>query len=135
MGAFHARGKGGRGAVPFGVEPPTLDDLWAYGRYDLRLSEHEFWGMTPAQLDLLSRRHVAEVERGMEQAVAAYEQSERRAAFIVAAIYEIFRDPKKRAMPFTVDDFLTKKAQTWEEQLEMGQALVAMFGGEDLRGG
>jgi hypothetical protein len=36
--------------------------LWATARYDLRLSDEEFWALTPRQFDALVRRHRRHVE-------------------------------------------------------------------------
>lgn len=35
----------------------TWDDLWAVARYDLGISEQEFWALTPRQFNLLVERH------------------------------------------------------------------------------
>ena len=35
--------------------------MWAFGRYDLRLSEEEFWALTPREFVLLADRARAEV--------------------------------------------------------------------------
>ena len=35
----------------------TWEMLWAVGRYDLRLTDEEFWHMVPRQFDALLRRH------------------------------------------------------------------------------
>jgi hypothetical protein len=37
--------------------------LWAQARYDLGLTEEEFWRMTPRQLSALLKRHKREHER------------------------------------------------------------------------
>lgn len=42
------------------VERTDWHALWAVGRYDLRLSEEEFWSLTPAMLDALMSRLEAE---------------------------------------------------------------------------
>lgn len=55
-----AEAGGGRTGKPFdgGVdEPPDIDYLWAVARYDLRLSEAEFWPLTLFELNLLLERH------------------------------------------------------------------------------
>ena len=58
---------------------------------------------------------------------------------VKAAIYEVNRDRKKRAKPFTAEEFMPeigtqesgpKKNQTPEEQLTIVKMLNAAFGGE-----
>src|SRR5690606_32336546 len=52
-------------------EPLTWEELWAVGRYDLGLSETEFWELTPYELSLLlDRREEAERRRDARIAVA-----------------------------------------------------------------
>lgn len=50
----------GEGKTPAAVERTDWHALWAVGRYDLRLSEDEFWSLTPAMLDALMVRLEAE---------------------------------------------------------------------------
>lgn len=54
----------------------------------------------------------------------------RKVATIMAAIYEVNRNPKKRPRPFTADDFLPreKKKQTDRQMFEAVKALHAAFG-------
>lgn len=55
MGGIKAGGSKRRS--PFAVEPPGIDDIYAFGRYELGLSENEFWDMCPLQFNLLVKRH------------------------------------------------------------------------------
>lgn len=43
--------------------PTDWYHLWAFGRYDLRLSEEEFWRLHPLQLHALIKRMDAQIER------------------------------------------------------------------------
>ncbi len=47
------------------AEPRRLNwyELWAVGRYDLHLSEDEFWSLSPRQFHALTERHDARLER------------------------------------------------------------------------
>ena len=53
-------------------------------------------------------------------------------ACIVAAIYNVNRDPKKRKKPYTPFDFMPKEKveKSPEELLEQVKILHRMFGGE-----
>lgn len=95
--------------------------LWSFGRYNLGLSEREFWKLTPAQFYALSQRHKQERELKMLDS-----------ASIVAAIYNVNRDPKKRKRPFSPYDFMPKEKveKSPEELLEQVKILHRMFGGE-----
>jgi hypothetical protein len=55
MGGIEAGGSDRRS--PFAEKPPGIDDIWAFGRYELRLSEDEFWNMCPLQFNLLVKKH------------------------------------------------------------------------------
>jgi len=86
------------------------------GRYDLKLSEIEFWALTPDEFNLLCQRHNQYLER-----------MDGHVALICAVIANCFRDPKKK--PFKVEDFMPKvsKAQTPEEMLNTLKNYQAMF--------
>jgi len=68
----------------------------SFGRYHLKLSEHEFWHLTLAQLDALVKRHTDEQER-----------QDYRAALICAVLANINR--KKNSRTFQPRDFMPSK--------------------------
>ena len=53
-----------------------------------------------------------------------------RAAMVVAAIYNVNRDPKKRKKPYTPEEILGEKKQTSGDMLEMAKSLTVIHGGE-----
>lgn len=51
----------------------TWELLWAFGRYDLRLSEEQFWALTPLEYHLLAERCEAGVKwQDMRAALAPW---------------------------------------------------------------
>jgi hypothetical protein len=81
------------------------------------LNEQEFWKLTPASFYALSQRY-----RDREK------EEWRRTYTIVAAIYEVNRNHKKRSKPYTVDDwFYERRRQTPEEMLAVVKGLQAAF--------
>jgi len=101
--------------------------LWAIGIYDLRLSDEQFWQLTPAQFNALVKRKMIDEE-----------QKDYRTALICSVIANVFRDKKKRRKPFKPQDFMPqrrkqKRKQTWQEQLALVQILNVAFGGKDRR--
>ncbi len=86
------------------------------------LSEVEIKNILPAEFGALVDRWNAEQER-----------LNFRAAFIVSAIYNTIRDPKKKSKPFAPEDFIgkqqQKEAKTPEEMLQTVMALNAALGG------
>ena len=64
----------------------------------LRLSDEEFWGLTLAQFNALAERYIAEQK-----------SKDYRAALICSIIAEVNRNVKKRAKPFTAEDFMPKE--------------------------
>lgn len=100
--------------------------MWTFGRYDLGLTEIDFWELTPGQLDLLAKRH-----NSVES--ARNERADYRSALICSVIANVNRG--KGQKPFKVQDFMPqesgpKKNQTPEEQLTIVKMLNAAFGGE-----
>ena len=70
-------------------QPPTADrtnwsELWAIGRYDLRLTEDELWGMTPAMFHALCLR-----------LDAAREHAEYCAGLVASTVANCHIDPDK----------------------------------------
>lgn len=70
--------------------------LWSMGRYDLRLSEEEFWGLTPLMWDTLVRRACA--ANGEPEAELTMEERSRRILAKVEMVNEAWggRDLRKR---------------------------------------
>ena len=98
--------------------------MWASGRYDLNLAEDEFWGLTLIELNALIER------RGDSNDRQNY-----RTALLCSVIANTVRNRKKKARPFTPEDFLPKKrhgAQTAEQMLAQVKANNAILGGKVL---
>ena len=70
--------------------------MWAMGRYDLRLSEQEFWGLTPLMWDVLVRRACA--SNGEPDAELTMEERSKRILAKVEVVNEAWggRDLRKR---------------------------------------
>jgi len=105
-----------------------------FGRYDVGLSEEEFWELTPAQYDLLAKRHIDHEKGKIRLEEAKLERSDYQAALICCVLANINRDKKKKPTPYKVDDFMPKvveekKKQTPEEQFTIVKMLNAAFGG------
>ena len=103
--------------------------LWAIGRFDLGLSEQEFWRLTLRELAALLKRWRFDQER-----------ADWRAGMVASVIANIHRDRKRRSKPFTPQDFMPhqrrKKSglqKTWQQQLRVVEMLNVAFGGKDLR--
>lgn len=85
---------------------------------DLGLTADYFWSLTPAQFQLLWRRHLAREER-----------MDRRFSLLATLYANVHRDEKRRPMPYTIEDFLPRHearaptrgamTQTVEDQIEM----------------
>jgi hypothetical protein len=96
-------------------EPLDWLTLWAVGRYDLRLSEADFWKLTFKKLDALLKRRQFDIDTG-----------DRQAALICAVLANIHRDPKK-SRAYTVQDFLPQKPKSPEELLEKVKTLHGIY--------
>ena len=86
--------------------------MWAVGRYDLGLTEEEFWGLTPRQYRALLDRHEE-----------AQEWQDYRAGVIAATVVNMLK--AKGGKTYKPTDFMPtkgKKQQTWEEQLAIAKA-------------
>jgi len=108
---------------PFSVETtaPKWIDLWAVGRYDLRLSEDDFWNLSIKEFKALSDRH------SNEQDWLNY-----RGALICATMVNMWRDPKK-TKAYKPQDFMPKreaKVQTPEQMLATVKLLNSAYGGK-----
>lgn len=75
--------------------------------------------MTPRQFHALSKRY-----RDQQEA-EVYSVSR-----VVAAIYDVNRDPKKRKKPITAEDFIRVKPKTPVDLLAQVKILHKAFGGE-----
>ena len=84
---------------------------------DFGLSPDEAWRLTLPDLYALSNYN------GKKEYANYY-----RAAMIIAAIYNVNRDPKKRKEPFTPDDILGKPKGN--DMLETAMTLTEFYGGE-----
>ena len=84
---------------------PSWLDWWAFGRYNLGLSEDEFWSLTLAQFDALTKRY------NYEQEWLDY-----RAALICAVIANVNRNPKKHKA-FQPKDFMPRRQVKSVEEL------------------
>jgi hypothetical protein len=104
--------------------------LWAVGRYDLGLSEDDFWDLWFNEYDELCKQHLAHEEA-----------EDFRSAQIACLFANAFRDQKKRRSPFTIDDFMPSRAaepkrnQTPEEMLTVVMAINAALGGKVIENG
>jgi len=98
--------------------------LWAFGRYDLYLSEFDFWNLTLVEFNALSERY-RESQKWLNY----------RAAMICAVVANTVRDRKKKSKPWTPDDFMPIKEcrqMTAEQMFNQVQANNIMLGGEVL---
>lgn len=75
------------------------------GRYDLNLSEEDFWGLTLKEFNALSERYTS------NQEWLTY-----RSALICSVLANTVRDPKRKRTPFTPQDFMPGKKQTQPQQ-------------------
>ena len=90
------------------------------GRYDLHLTEEEFWGITPREFGALRGR-----------LNDANEWLDYRAALVCSVIANVFRSKTTRL--FKPDDFMPKRGtreQTPEQILATVELLNAAFGGD-----
>lgn len=69
--------------------------MWAIAVYDFRLSDEQFWKLTPAQFWALSRRHDHAVRHG-----------DLHAGIIASTVANCNRDPKRKKEPFSPRDFM-----------------------------
>lgn len=90
--------------------------MWAVARYDLRLSEDEFWALSLREWTALVERRDSELER-----------AEWGTATLTAMVVNMFR--KENSKPFEPAHFLNGKGRKqYGEQEEMtGEYLEALF--------
>lgn len=94
--------------------------MWAIGRYDLGLTDNEFWGLTLLQFNKLCERH-------KEKRSADLFNS----ALICSVIANVNRQKGK---PFTPQDFMPKEKKRnvmkMEDMLEVLKSFTLAQGGE-----
>ena len=99
--------------------------MWAFGRYNLRLSEDELLDLTLREYKALSNRFKD-----------AQDWLNYRAALICAVMANMWRDPKK-TKPFKPQDFMPHtetKRQTPEQMLANVKMLNSAYGGKVIEG-
>lgn len=93
--------------------------LWAVGRYDLNLSEQDFWSLTVPKFQALLERHKIDQE-----------WQNYRAALICSILANVYRDPKKKSSPFMPADFMpgeTEQKQEPDRMLDIVKDFQAVF--------
>ena len=79
----------------------------------------EFWRMTFAEMNLI---------------ISGFNERERRdnyrAAMVVAAIYNVNMDTKKRKKPYTPAEILGEKKNDGKDMIDAAKNLTIMFGGK-----
>jgi hypothetical protein len=99
-------------------------------RFNLHLSEREFWSLTLKELSALIERYNDQVE-----------MDNIRFGQLIALTANIHRDPKKRSKPFTAGDFFhiterkrapEPKKLTPEEAIEYLRRQNAFAGGKEI---
>jgi hypothetical protein len=76
---------------------------------DLGLTSEQYWNLTPREFGHLRERWQARETR-----------EDRRTALIACILANVNRDPKRRAQPFEIEDFMPgakKRQQTVEEMI------------------
>lgn len=108
---------------------PDWLELWSFGRYSLRLTDNEFWGLTLAQFNSLVARY-----RIMQESL------DYRTALICAVVANVNRDPAKKRDPFQPEDFMSgrkirKKLQPTRENMREQLKTVALAMGAEVQDG
>ena len=85
--------------------------------YDFGVDTEQAWRLTIPDIHALTKKMVENERR-----------ENYRAAMIVAAIYNVNRDPKKRNKPFTPEEILGEKKKT--NMRETAKMLTELHGGE-----
>lgn len=106
----------------------TIESLWAFGRYDLGLTDADFWALTPRQYAELMERRREDLHR-----------QDLRIGVLCALVANLLGGDKSKV--FEPEDFcITPKkgapparAQTPEDMLIIVELLNAAHGGKDLR--
>ncbi len=101
--------------------------MWSVGRFDLGLSDEEFWSLTLAEYDALVKRLQVKCK-----------QDDARVAMICCILANVNRDPKKRSKPYEIKDFMPKygdseqgqsEPQSWQNMHAVARMLNRAFGG------
>lgn len=87
--------------------------------YNFGVDTDKAWRLTIPDLNVLSKR-LTDSEYRMNY----------RAAMVVAAIYNVNRDPKKRKKPYTPEEILGKGKQETSDMLSMAKRLTEAHDGE-----
>ncbi|MCK9583182.1 MAG: DUF4035 domain-containing protein [Endomicrobiales bacterium] len=97
--------------------------MWAVGRFDLGLSEDDFWDLTLLEFDYLCKRKQLNDTR-----------IERYSAQISWLIYSVNRSKDSKALK--IDDFMIKyekekpKNQTFQQMKSIAKQITKALGGE-----
>lgn len=98
-------------------------DLWSVGRYDLRLTEQDFWGLTLREFDALCKRKRQEDRT-----------NEYYAALISCVVANAHRNPKKKTAPYQPKDFMTDEKRgrimTADQMKRKVEQITRMSGGK-----
>lgn len=98
-------------------------ELWSFGRYDLRLTDEEFWELSWDEFSALTERYLKEQE-----------SRDYRAALVCWILANAHRDTRKKPKPFEIKDFMPqrrpKKAKTEEQMKDELTILNIALGGE-----
>lgn len=85
----------------------------------------------------VSSRELSEWMLYYEREPFGEERADTRAALISSTVANTARNPKKKRKPFKIKDFLLefgkRKAQGWQEQLQIVEMFNRAMGGKDLR--
>ena len=107
-----------------GESPPEWIDLWSFGRYNLQLSEDEFWVLTLREFIALSERYKD-----------SQDWLDYRAALICSVMANLWSDTRKRKKPYSPSDFMPEGRkersvqQTPEQMFTIVKMLNAAYGG------
>jgi len=96
----------------------TWTELWAFGRYDLGLSEEEFWSLTLREYSALADRF-KDAQKWLDY----------RTALICSTIYNMLRGSQKALMPeYFMPGSKKRERQTPEQMLVTMNVYAAAYG-------
>ncbi|AQU06109.1 hypothetical protein B1772_04745 [Dehalococcoides mccartyi] len=98
--------------------------MWATARYDLHLTEDQFWRLTLKEYAALLKHHRINME-----------WQDYRAGLICSVLANINRDPKKHTKPYTPADFMPQKnptKMTPEQMLAQIKLLNTVYNGNEV---
>jgi hypothetical protein len=88
--------------------------------YDFKVDMDKAWRLTISDIYVLMKRFSDDERR-----------KNYRAAMVMAAIFNVNRDPKKRKKPYTPEEILgEKKEKKDNDMLQTAKSLTKLFGGE-----